>query len=248
VIYIYIHGELGFTDHVHLVLIFLLPAACSEKFGMQNSDSPSAWRFQSLAYTIGNIVGLGIFSTAKRFCRSPASARFPESLGSPSPHWIGEKSHPSLDSNGKSYTIGSRTPDLCWVHHSSGVVDVSPGRVPETATQIQVLTLKKLGIDDLVHFDFLDPPAPETMMPRGLGSFCMVKKPIWNEMHDNTHTYVYIYIYVHIYICITQDFSACLAILIEIMMINMCFFLEVRIWRQPNKGRRFFFCWIRLGE
>lgn len=27
-----------------------------------------------------------------------------------------------------------------------------------------VLTLKMLGIDDLVHFDFMDPPAPETMM------------------------------------------------------------------------------------
>lgn len=27
-----------------------------------------------------------------------------------------------------------------------------------------VLTLKHLGIDDLVHFDFLDPPAPETLM------------------------------------------------------------------------------------
>lgn len=27
-----------------------------------------------------------------------------------------------------------------------------------------VLTLKQLGIDDLVHFDFMDPPAPETMM------------------------------------------------------------------------------------
>ncbi|EKX74191.1 Helicase associated domain HA2 containing protein [Theileria equi strain WA] len=27
-----------------------------------------------------------------------------------------------------------------------------------------VLSLKKLGIDDLVHFDFMDPPAPETMM------------------------------------------------------------------------------------
>jgi pre-mRNA-splicing factor ATP-dependent RNA helicase DHX15/PRP43 len=24
--------------------------------------------------------------------------------------------------------------------------------------------LKKLGIDDLVHFDFMDPPAPETLM------------------------------------------------------------------------------------
>ncbi|EPY54251.1 ATP-dependent RNA helicase Prp43 [Schizosaccharomyces cryophilus OY26] len=27
-----------------------------------------------------------------------------------------------------------------------------------------VLELKKLGIDDLVHFDYMDPPAPETMM------------------------------------------------------------------------------------
>ncbi|XP_953758.1 DEAD-box family helicase, putative [Theileria annulata] len=27
-----------------------------------------------------------------------------------------------------------------------------------------VLSLKKIGIDDLVHFDFMDPPAPETMM------------------------------------------------------------------------------------
>jgi len=28
----------------------------------------------------------------------------------------------------------------------------------------EVLKLKKLGIDDLVHFDFMDPPAPETLM------------------------------------------------------------------------------------
>lgn len=27
-----------------------------------------------------------------------------------------------------------------------------------------VLLLKKIGVDDLVHFDFMDPPAPETMM------------------------------------------------------------------------------------
>jgi pre-mRNA-splicing factor ATP-dependent RNA helicase DHX15/PRP43 len=27
-----------------------------------------------------------------------------------------------------------------------------------------ILTLKKLGIDDLVHFDFMDPPAPDTLM------------------------------------------------------------------------------------
>jgi pre-mRNA-splicing factor ATP-dependent RNA helicase DHX15/PRP43 len=27
-----------------------------------------------------------------------------------------------------------------------------------------VLTLLKLGVEDLVHFDFMDPPAPETLM------------------------------------------------------------------------------------
>ncbi len=27
-----------------------------------------------------------------------------------------------------------------------------------------VLQLKRLGIDDLVHFDFMDPPAPQTLM------------------------------------------------------------------------------------
>ena len=27
-----------------------------------------------------------------------------------------------------------------------------------------VLTLKKMGINDLVHFDFMDAPAPETLM------------------------------------------------------------------------------------
>lgn len=27
-----------------------------------------------------------------------------------------------------------------------------------------VLTMKKLHIEDLVHFDFMDPPAPETLM------------------------------------------------------------------------------------
>ena len=28
----------------------------------------------------------------------------------------------------------------------------------------QVLTLMRLGISDIVHFDFMDPPAPETLM------------------------------------------------------------------------------------
>jgi len=27
-----------------------------------------------------------------------------------------------------------------------------------------VLNLKKLGINDIVHFDYMDPPAPETLM------------------------------------------------------------------------------------
>lgn len=27
-----------------------------------------------------------------------------------------------------------------------------------------VLTLKSLGINDIVHFDYMDPPAPETLM------------------------------------------------------------------------------------
>ena len=30
-----------------------------------------------------------------------------------------------------------------------------------------IIQLKKLGVTDLVHFDFLDPPSPETLM-RGL--------------------------------------------------------------------------------
>ena len=43
--------------------------------------------------------------------------------------------------------------------------------IPQTYPEIlrsnlggTVLQLKKLGIDDLVHFDFMDPPAPETLM------------------------------------------------------------------------------------
>lgn len=42
---------------------------------------------------------------------------------------------------------------------------------PQTYPEIQksnlamtILQLKKLGVDDLVHFDFMDPPAPETLM------------------------------------------------------------------------------------
>uniref|UniRef100_A0A1A9VP20 RNA helicase n=1 Tax=Glossina austeni TaxID=7395 RepID=A0A1A9VP20_GLOAU len=35
---------------------------------------------------------------------------------------------------------------------------------PSFLNRTVVLQLKKLGIDDLVHFDFMDPSAPETLM------------------------------------------------------------------------------------
>ncbi|CAL5433423.1 unnamed protein product [Camellia sinensis] len=45
--------------------------------------------------------------------------------------------------------------------------DLQPQTYPEILRSNlanTVLTSKKLGIDDLVHFDFMDPPAPETLM------------------------------------------------------------------------------------
>jgi len=45
--------------------------------------------------------------------------------------------------------------------------DLLPQTYPEIMRSnlaTTVLTLKRLGVDDLVHFDFLDPPAPETLM------------------------------------------------------------------------------------
>jgi HrpA-like RNA helicase len=45
--------------------------------------------------------------------------------------------------------------------------DLQPNTYPEILRSnlgTVVLNLKKLGIDDLVHFDFMDPPAPETLM------------------------------------------------------------------------------------
>jgi len=45
--------------------------------------------------------------------------------------------------------------------------DLQPQTYPEILRSnlgSVVLQLKKLGIDDLVHFDFMDPPAPETLM------------------------------------------------------------------------------------
>ncbi|XP_071716383.1 probable pre-mRNA-splicing factor ATP-dependent RNA helicase DEAH2 isoform X5 [Rutidosis leptorrhynchoides] len=45
--------------------------------------------------------------------------------------------------------------------------DLQPQTYPEILRSNlanTVLTLKKLGVDDLVHFDFVDPPAPEALM------------------------------------------------------------------------------------
>ena len=47
-----------------------------------------------------------------------------------------------------------------------------------------VLTLLKLGIEDLVHFDFMDPPAPETMMR------CAATLITHSYTHTHTHTLV----------------------------------------------------------
>ena len=44
------------------------------------------------------------------------------------------------------------------------LMEQSYPEILRTSLASTVLELKKLGIDDLVHFDFMDPPAPETMM------------------------------------------------------------------------------------
>lgn len=53
------------------------------------------------------------------------------------------------------YTEGSFNKDL---------IDQSYPEILRSNLASTVLELKKLGIDDLVHFDLMDPPAPETMM------------------------------------------------------------------------------------
>ena len=55
----------------------------------------------------------------------------------------------------------------CSRVHAECTLSVAECRYPEILRSNLgnvVLELKKLGIDDLVHFDFMDPPAPETLM------------------------------------------------------------------------------------
>ncbi|KAG0585056.1 hypothetical protein KC19_3G254300 [Ceratodon purpureus] len=64
---------------------------------------------------------------------------------------------------------GRTQPGKCFRLYTekSFQTDLQPQTYPEILRSNLanvVLTLKKLGIDDLVHFDFMDPPAPETLM------------------------------------------------------------------------------------
>ncbi|MCL7041284.1 hypothetical protein MKW94_007725 [Papaver nudicaule] len=69
----------------------------------------------------------------------------------------------------RSGRAGRTQPGKCLRLYTEGSFnnDLQPQTYPEILRSNlanTVLTLKKLGIDDLVHFDFMDPPAPETLM------------------------------------------------------------------------------------
>jgi pre-mRNA-splicing factor ATP-dependent RNA helicase DHX15/PRP43 len=59
-----------------------------------------------------------------------------------------------------------------------------------------VLQLKQLGIDDLVHFDFMDPPAPETLM-RALE--VRARAHTRRERRTHARTYMLTHKYMHTY-------------------------------------------------
>ena len=64
---------------------------------------------------------------------------------------------------------GRTRPGKCFRLYTEGafkkeLIETTYPEVLRSNLSSTVLDLKKLGIDDLVHFDFMDPPAPETMM------------------------------------------------------------------------------------
>jgi pre-mRNA-splicing factor ATP-dependent RNA helicase DHX15/PRP43 len=63
---------------------------------------------------------------------------------------------------------GRTQPGKCFrLYTEKGFESLQPSTYPEILRSnlaSVVLTMKKLGIDDLVHFDFISPPAPETLM------------------------------------------------------------------------------------
>jgi len=63
-------------------------------------------------------------------------------------------------------------------------------------------------IDELshqVHFDFMDPPAPETLM-RALELLNYLGA--LNDVHPPRYSYIYINIYIYIYVCICEHLCA----------------------------------------
>ncbi|KAI7990984.1 putative pre-mRNA-splicing factor ATP-dependent RNA helicase DEAH3 [Camellia lanceoleosa] len=69
----------------------------------------------------------------------------------------------------RSGRVGRMQPGKCFRLYTEKSFnnDLQPQTYPEILRSNlanTVLTLKKLGIDDLVHFDFMDPPAPKTLM------------------------------------------------------------------------------------
>lgn len=64
---------------------------------------------------------------------------------------------------------GRTRPGKCFrlyteLSYKKELIDMTYPEVLRSNLGSVVLELKKLGIDDLVHFDFMDPPAPETLM------------------------------------------------------------------------------------
>ncbi|KAH7518777.1 hypothetical protein FEM48_Zijuj09G0207000 [Ziziphus jujuba var. spinosa] len=71
--------------------------------------------------------------------------------------------------NQRAGRAGRTRPGKCFRLYTNKSFDelLQPQTYPEilrSNLSNTVLTLKKLGVDDLVHFDFMDPPAPETLM------------------------------------------------------------------------------------
>lgn len=64
---------------------------------------------------------------------------------------------------------GRTKPGKCFRLYTEGafkneLIEATYPELLRSSLSSVVLHLKKLGIDDLVHFDFMDPPAPETLM------------------------------------------------------------------------------------
>jgi pre-mRNA-splicing factor ATP-dependent RNA helicase DHX15/PRP43 len=70
--------------------------------------------------------------------------------------------------NQRAGRAGRTRPGKCYrLYTEEAFVELQQNTYPEilrSNLSNVVINLKKLGIDDLVHFDFMDPPAPETLM------------------------------------------------------------------------------------